>query len=57
MKRRLFQEGYVLGILCGLLILVTGCGGASTIMTISCRLHYPVSLFRHGGGGGADSHH
>ena len=33
MKRRLLQEGYVLGILCGLLILVTGCGGASTIMT------------------------
>jgi len=35
MKRRLLQEGYVLGIICGLLILVTGCGGASTIMTNS----------------------
>jgi len=33
MKRRLLQEGYVLGIICGLLILVTGCGGASTIAT------------------------
>ena len=33
MKRRLLQEGYVLWIICGLLILVTGCGGASTIMT------------------------
>jgi len=33
MKRRLLREGYVLGIICGLLILVTGCGGASTIMT------------------------
>ena len=32
MKRRLLQEGYVLWIICGLLILVTGCGGASTIM-------------------------
>jgi len=35
MKRRLLQEGYVLWIICGLLILVTGCGGASTIMTNS----------------------
>jgi len=35
MKRRLLQEGYVLGIICGLLILATGCGGASTIMTNS----------------------
>src|SRR5271157_2128818 len=33
MKRRLLQEGYVLWIICGLLILVTSCGGASTIMT------------------------
>ncbi len=33
MKRRLLQQGYLLGIICGLLILVTGCGGASTIMT------------------------
>ena len=35
MKRRLLQEGYVLGIICGLLVFVTGCGGASTIMTNS----------------------
>ena len=33
MNRRLLRKGYVLGFICGLLILVTGCGGASTIMT------------------------
>jgi len=30
MKRQLLQEGYVLGIICGVLILAAGCGGASS---------------------------